>query len=127
MALGFTVILKISADEETIIGRRLPVTWTKIRVQLLVINTQVINAQTRTRTKFYSVKQYSANFHSMERKNLPDPSRYTYVYHLPEVLAKYKGREVDYDAMDDTEKAFAYLLEEFCNVHGHLSSLRSRS
>jgi len=29
------------------------------------------------------------------------------------VLAKYKGHIVDYEAMDPTEKAFAYLLEEF--------------
>jgi hypothetical protein len=32
---------------------------------------------------------------------------------LQRVLAKYKGHIVDYEAMDDTEKAFAYLLEEF--------------
>ena len=30
------------------------------------------------------------------------------------VLAKYKGHVVDYEAMDTSEKAFAYLLEEFC-------------
>ena len=29
------------------------------------------------------------------------------------VLAKYKSHIVDYEAMDSTEKAFAYLLEEF--------------
>jgi hypothetical protein len=32
---------------------------------------------------------------------------------LRRVLAKYKGHVVDYETMDDTEKAFAYLLEEF--------------
>ena len=32
---------------------------------------------------------------------------------LRKVLAKYKGHVVDYEAMDPTEKAFAYLLEEF--------------
>ena len=32
---------------------------------------------------------------------------------LQRVLAKYKGHIVDYEAMDTTEKAFAYLLEEF--------------
>ena len=33
---------------------------------------------------------------------------------LQRVLAKYKGPVVDYEAMDTTEKALAYLLEEFC-------------
>ncbi|MGD0953811.1 MAG: hypothetical protein ABR985_15720 [Methanotrichaceae archaeon] len=33
---------------------------------------------------------------------------------LQRVLAKYKDHIVDYEAMDATEKAFAYLLEEFC-------------
>lgn len=33
---------------------------------------------------------------------------------LQRVLAKYQGHVVDYEAMDSTEKAFAYLLEEFC-------------
>jgi hypothetical protein len=32
---------------------------------------------------------------------------------LHKVLAKYNGWIVDYDAMDETEKAFAFLLEEF--------------
>jgi len=32
---------------------------------------------------------------------------------MERVLAKYDGWQVDYAAMDDTEKAFAYLLEDF--------------
>jgi hypothetical protein len=32
---------------------------------------------------------------------------------LQRVLAKYKGHVVDYEAMDASEKAFAYMLEEF--------------
>jgi antitoxin component HigA of HigAB toxin-antitoxin module len=33
---------------------------------------------------------------------------------IQRVLAKYKGHVVDYEDMDSTQKAFAYLLEEFC-------------
>jgi hypothetical protein len=33
---------------------------------------------------------------------------------LQRVLAKYKGHVVDYEVMDTSEKAFVYMLEEFC-------------